>query len=215
MQFRITYQGALLSEANWKDKHKDRPLLAKNKQEIRKKIHPQIRNFWKLNEAFVNNEDRNGGETPIHPGPRGVIFGTIGREHTVRALSNQFSTFNYNFVPLLTKQLKVLCELDVLLLRPGKPGKLLNAGDLDNRLKTLFDALTMPQFESQLGPYKTPEDDEKPFFCLLEDDSLITKTTVEADTLLEPVNDVDEDARAIITVRTRPYTMTASNISFA
>ncbi len=33
----------------------------------------------------------------------------------------------------------------------------------------------------------TLTDDEKPFYCLLEDDRLITKLTVQTDLLLEPI----------------------------
>ena len=37
--------------------------------------------------------------------------------------------------------------------------------------------------------------DEEPFFCLLEDDSLITKLSVTADRLLEP--DIDQNEAVI------------------
>lgn len=52
-------------------------------------------------------------------------------------------------------------------------------GDIDNRLKTLFDALRLPNQTNELVGYDNPAPDENPFFCLLEDDSLITHVSVE------------------------------------
>jgi hypothetical protein len=43
----------------------------------------------------------------------------------------------------------------------------------------------MPQIEADLGGFSIAED-ESPFFCLLEDDSLITSLSVTADRLLMP-----------------------------
>lgn len=47
-----------------------------------------------------------------------------------------------------------------------------------------------------------PKPDEDPFFCLLEDDSLITRLAVETDRLLEPVSS-DSEVVATIRVATR------------
>jgi Holliday junction resolvase RusA-like endonuclease len=50
------------------------------------------------------------------------------------------------FVPLVTAEMSAVAELSVVLLRPEPAGQLLTqGGDIDNRLKTLFDALTMPR----------------------------------------------------------------------
>ena len=90
------------------------------------------------------------------------------------------------------------------MLRLGEPGGLLSAGDLDNRVKTLFDALRKPKSKSELGGV-VPAEDEDPFFCLLEDDSLITHTNVETDTLLEPVEGLPSDVRIVVAVTVKPY----------
>ena len=92
--------------------------------------------------------------------------------------------------------------------------------DLDSRLKTLFDALKMPIEKSQIGRCQTPDADEDPFYCLLEDDKLISHVSVETDTLLEPTaegltgNQAKNDARLVIDVLVRPYTLTHGNIGF-
>jgi hypothetical protein len=105
----------------------------------------------------------------------------------------------------------------VLFLRQGEPGNVLNrSGDIDNRLKTLFDALSMPSDQKQLGPFLVPASDEEPFFCLLEDDSIITRATVESDTLLEAVSNPPNpnDVRVVITVRLRPGRVSSNNVAF-
>lgn len=65
-------------------------------------------------------------------------------------------------------------------------------GDIDNRLKTLFDALRYPHIPNELPVGAAPAADQDPFFCLLEDDQLINKVSVTVDKLLIPagVNDV-------------------------
>jgi hypothetical protein len=76
-------------------------------------------------------------------------------------------------------------------------------GDIDNRLKTLFDALQIPD-ANQDYQSNPPAADERPLFCLLENDRLISKVTVETDTLLEDIRDQpydEHDARLVITVR--------------
>jgi hypothetical protein len=73
------------------------------------------------------------------------------------------------------------------MLRPEPPGAIITqAGDIDNRLKTLFDALRYPKKMDELPKGATPDESEKPFFCLLEDDILITGVSVRTDVLLEP-----------------------------
>jgi len=75
----------------------------------------------------------------------------------------------------------------------------------------------MPRDARQLGDYHTPDADEDPFYCLLEDDSLIIKASVETDTLLAPVGQQinANDARVVIHVKTRILDVRAFNLAFA
>jgi len=54
------------------------------------------------------------------------------------------------------------------------------------------------------------------FFCLLADDKLITKVSMETDQLLEFAGSSpnDDDVRLVITVRLRPYEMHLGNIQY-
>jgi hypothetical protein len=107
-------------------------------------------------------------------------------------------------------------ELQVVLLRPEPPGRLITqGGDIDNRVKTLFDSLTMPRHPAQDLPAGiTPTADEAPFFyCLLEDDNLVTAVDVRTDQLLEPGVDPSE-IEATIVVKTRTFAKAWGNSAF-
>jgi hypothetical protein len=188
MEFRLTYEGPL------KTATKNDP-RAGHKHEIRQKLHRQLQRLWEitphLREARAVNPDHGN-----------VIVPFASR---AQWLAQQFQRGAYEFVPLVTKELSLLCGISILFLRPDPPGMLIRSGDLDNRLKTLFDALRMPANKGELGPYDTPRDGEAPFYCLLEDDRLITKVSVETDSLLEPISETPNptDVRLVLTVTLR------------
>ena len=88
-------------------------------------------------------------------------------------------------------------------------------GDIDGRLKTLIDALAIPDANQGYESRKA-EKRENPLFVLLENDRQITKVSVETDQLLEyvtPNQDVNE-VRLVITVKIRPYEVHAGNLPF-
>jgi hypothetical protein len=60
--------------------------------------------------------------------------------------------------------------------------------DINNRLKTLFDALRVPK-KQEIQKSWAPTTDERPLHCLLYDDQWITRVNVETAQLLEPVVD--------------------------
>jgi hypothetical protein len=82
-----------------------------------------------------------------------------------------------------------LCgELDVLFLSTSKAGQVLyDGGDIDNRIKTLFDSLTVPD-DNQVPPEKLAVPPGE-FNCLLEDDKLVRRVSIENDQLLTDQSD--------------------------
>ncbi len=56
-------------------------------------------------------------------------------------------------------------------------------GDIDNRLKTLFDALRIPDKKEQVRNH-VPSDEENPIHVLLTDDTLVTGVKITTDQLL-------------------------------
>ncbi len=183
MQLMLHYRGLL--RANGAPSHK---------HELRKHFHRQLGTLWK--------------QKPLSEQPNLLQSRTPGEYSILRPLGA------FTFVPLVNEEMNVVAELAVTILRPEAPGGLItHGGDIDNRLKTLFDALTMPRHQNQL-PVSNPDPSETPFFCLLEDDNLVTAVSVRTEQLLEPVENrslVD----ITIHVRTRVTRGTMGNDSFA
>jgi len=112
------------------------------------------------------------------------------------------------FVPLLTRKMNASCNLSINFMRNEQPGQIVHGGDIDNRLKTLFDALRLPEHESEVLPELRSAsemiDDPMPLcFCLLEDDSLITDLSVHTATIMTPLQ--KGHVRLVIGVEFRPF----------
>ena len=102
------------------------------------------------------------------------------------------------------------CSVDILFLRSGTKKAVYSQGDLDGRLKTLLDALSIP-VPTQGYENRNPErKSQNPLYVLLENDKQITKLAVETDTLLQPIDPEKpesfgvNDVRLIISVNLAP-----------
>ncbi len=201
LEFRMTYEGCLLGASRSDTR-------ASHKHDIRRVFHKQLRNLWRISPNLRN----------------WTAIARDGRAYNppmLRAqwLAGQYERNGHNFIPLVTEELAVLCGISVLVLRPDAPGALIKSGDLDNRLKTLLDAFRLPKNKAEFGGYDVPEPGEDPFFCLLEDDRLFTKITLETDTLLQPLEPITDapdpnDVRLVITVNIRRMHWNWSNGAF-
>jgi hypothetical protein len=200
LEFSLVYEGPLYA-------HRESKLRAAHKHSIRKQFHPQLRKLWstKLSHWVSGNQTSALKRVWSAGGP------------LVEQLADHFQVCGYRFVPLVTERLMLACKFDILFLRReiGK-GKIIQGGDIDNRLKSLFDAMKVPKECKDIGG-ENPSTDENPFYCLLEDDSLITDIKVRADTLLTPAESVDDEhiAKLIIGVTLRPLELTEFNSDFA
>lgn len=116
------------------------------------------------------------------------------------------------FAPVLHQRLRTLAELHVLMLRAGPPGKALHSGDVDNRLKTLLDALRRPQQLSELPKHAAPCPLERPMPVLLDDDSLVSSVAVETERLLGARD--PELVELVVTVNTRLQEVIWGNLFF-
>jgi hypothetical protein len=78
--------------------------------------------------------------------------------------------------------------------------------------------LRRPPNGSELKGNENPAAGEVPFFCLLEDDDLVTQLSVKTDSLLTPPSgDAESDGREVkivITVELKPYNANMFNLSF-
>jgi hypothetical protein len=208
MEFRLTYEGPLRASNGGRD---TRPARKDHKHTIRKAFHEQLKVLWETT-PFLKRGTSGG------PNLLSLRSDYKKPPTTAEELAAAHAHYGFNFVPLVTEELGLMCSLDILYLRRAKPGDVLQfTGDIDNRLKTLFDTLQIPDANNRYSD-RVPADDERPFFVLLENDKLITKVSVETDRLLQgvsnPDGDTENDARLVITVRIRPYEMHPDNIQF-
>jgi hypothetical protein len=208
MEFRLLYQGQLLGS----DKEKTR---APHKHMIRRSFHPQLRRLWKTKYGLTNMAEQIGFQhlndlIQVTGKPADIAEGEQRsnqlREAAFSHLANEWGRAGYGFIPLVTPDLALSCSIDMLMLRPEETRLVMNAGDLDARVKTVFDALRIPDNLAEAGGHG-PQDDETPFFCLLSDDKMVSEIRVRADELLALPGDREpkpNDVYLQIHVRIKP-----------
>jgi hypothetical protein len=179
VEFRLLYQGELLPSGN-----KNRRPQEKHKSQ---KFHPQLRRLWNVEKNLrqltifratdYKDDVRPVSERPM-PKDQNEAF-----ELGMQAMGLKWSRAGFKFIPLVTEDMALRCSLNILLLRPEEQKLIFESGDIDGQVKTLFDALRLPKDASETAG-AVPDQDENPFYCLLEDDRLITDVRVTADKLL-------------------------------
>lgn len=171
VEFRLMYQGILTANGGVADKFA-----------IRRQFHPQLRNLCAEQPSLRSQL---------------IAWGHVEAQQTLGEDWNQEAAFSFgvkrladthlngfSFIPLSRKEWHLRCSLDVLFLRREKPGRVFMHGDIDNRFKTLFDALQMPRLGQDVGS-EIPGPDEDPFFVLLQEDDLIADVSLTTDRLLD------------------------------
>lgn len=156
------------------------------KHQIRRYLHPQLKKLWETHPLLKFYTEA------AHMDKRGRQI--VMESHTwtqTKELAKHFE----GYVPLVIKDFGMVCDLDVLFLRAEPPGNVLQrggkgGGDIDNRMKTLFDALCMPE-RGQARLKDGDDPDPSPLYVLLQDDSLITSIKVRADRFLASQDDSD------------------------
>jgi len=184
LRFTLTYRGDLPPNANTKEKWR-----------IRRELEPQLRHLWNtppLND-LAKYQDPNYRPADCYVG-------------------KMFQGLEY--IPLITEKLSLRAELDIFLLSASLPGGIINrSSDIDNRLKTLFDALSIPAQQQEVPDSPNTELDKR-VFCLLENDRLITRVEISNDKLLT----VDAHSReALVIIRVRPiaFRVSMANLGIA
>lgn len=149
-------------------------------RDIRDKLHPQLELLWKTHAAL-------------------------------RHLCEPLTQDGNLFIPVVRKSLNLTCSLSILFLRKEELGALvLQGGDIDGRLKTLFDALQIPDIENLRNH---PQEAHSPICCLLENDSLITGVEVSTGRLLFPTDSKPNEVCLVIEVEVRVMRLGDWNIS--
>jgi hypothetical protein len=215
MKFRLTYEGEVPSSQS---------KAANAKMDMRKSFQLQLRQLWAqtcfLNDAIVYPSEHPDEANSI----RKIRFFDSKTESEAEpltlamAIANNHVENGYKFVPIVRETANLACSLNILLLRNDGLRSAVTAGDLDNRMKTIIDALKRPKNKNELGSYLEPTEDEDPFFVLLEDDVLVTRLTAEADDLLSPVPNGNYKnsrwAKVVIDVEIYPSRVTEFNFNY-
>ena len=195
MEIRLIYRGQLLATGNDWLKPPD-PNRTKDIHRIRRIIHKQLKTLWNNHPKLIAKRELwyywNADWTKSPATPRLSPEEPNSRFHDIchteiEALMRQFNKCNHPFVPLVNQMFNTVCGLDILFLRREDPGNLITSqsgGDVDNRIKTLLDALQVPDSCTQVDGLPGP--DESPFYTLLQKDALVTELRVTTDRWLEP-----------------------------
>jgi hypothetical protein len=210
LKFTLTYDGELPSTGNRSKKPRE-------KWEIRKHFDPQLRELWRVSPAL-----RLANVYSVLPATGG--FGAYDTHHSNPQIFPKRTPLSgeidmcaeierqgRKFLPLVRETYALACGLKILFLRKEGPGRVYQGGDLDNRIKTLLDALSIPLEQQVIADEMTIED---PIHCLLEDDSRIVSLDVQSERLLAGHTKSESEVRLIIEVDVRVTQMHIYNAQF-
>ena len=176
MKFALTYQGELRANDDYR-----------RKWEIRNYFAPQLEELWHINPALqetFRNRWVPAGEflhAETHHSLQGGLGG-LSRPVPGPAidLCADIDVGGRAFFPLVRDTYALQCGLKINFLRKEDPGRIYQGGDLDNRLKTLFDALSIPDAQQ----IDKSDKSEGRIYCLIENDRLISSLSVDTHRLL-------------------------------
>ena len=163
----------------------------KEKQGLREVFHCQLKDLW--------------GQAPLSD----LAKNFLDPKYELSAIKE---IKDWKFSSIVNSNNHLVAKLDITFLCPEEPGKLVRqGGDIDNRLKTLLDALSLPQ-ENQIAN-KLQIEEQTPLHCLLEDDKLIVGLSVSVDRLLDCQD--KSEVVLIIHVDISPIKLTLGNIDIS
>jgi hypothetical protein len=169
---------------------------AKEKADLRNYFSTQLERHWRQNRELNEKLEQHALRPAQVEKSRFLKF-----THTP-PVDNYFRPYaefrSRSFIPLVISLQRQMCDLEIRWLRNEAPGSIYTGGDIDGRLKTLFDALRIPHNDAEA---MLSMQDKLHCFCLLEDDSLIRNLIIETGRLLEPMekpSDIHLQLRATI-----------------
>src|SRR5262249_4888810 len=151
---------------------------------------PQLKELWRTN-RFLSTRTLGKAALDILPSAARKVFeGEYrGQMPMAQVLAETFAHDGFRYVPLIWKEADLGCSVRILCLRRDGLESVAAGRDIDNRIKTVIDALTMVLHKQgtlvdKQGNKLTPSAEEDPFFVLLDDDRQITHLEVETDNAL-------------------------------
>lgn len=201
MKFTVIYEGPLRPQKKATRNHK---------HSIRQQFHEQLKNLWQLPPL----SDLYSIAVGTHSSDLKAPFESEGGGSPISTEEATWikSVDSMHFLPIVSQKSQTVAEVDITWFRNETPGNLLNSGDIDNRLKTICDALQIsPHGQMPTPPLLATREDL--FYCVVEDDALITGLSVRAERLLRPSN--SDDALLVIEVTTKIIRATYGNLALA
>jgi hypothetical protein len=175
MKFTLRYRG-VLPPASGREKR------VPQKQQLRREFHAQLSELWRQ-ETVLLHYAKFGLPEAMLDHRRIVLPANFSADFSMHCA---VPVGPFKFVPLVTRVNGLGCRLSIKFLRHGHAGEMVGEdGDLDNRLKVLFDSLRMPLSPEEMPPASEPIEGDY-FYCLLEDDCLITGYSIRSGRLLTP-----------------------------
>lgn len=154
MRFTLHYEGPLPARRG----------SSEDKAHIRDAIEGQLKELWVHQPLSITDY--------LDPEKAGESVNALTQRH------------DHTWAALVSEQMGLRAELDVLMLTPRPPGSVVHGGDIDNRVKTLLDALSAPAQANQVPPSMRSTSPTDPKYVLLDDDRLVTRLNVETERLL-------------------------------
>ena len=184
MEFCLHYYGKLKSRDNATGKHA-----------IRCALHEQVKSLC-ASEQFANTFKED-------------IEGT--RKSEENSMFIEHGEKRYWF--LISEYLATVVDLNITILVPHEVGRIIqNGGDIDNRVKTLFDALRVPAAASEVPSSDSFDYGSGGMYCLLQDDRLINRVSIRSYRDHAPLD--ADSVRCLIEVETKITKALWGNLNF-
>lgn len=184
MEFCLHYYGKLKSRDNAAGKHA-----------IRQALHEQVKSLCTLEQFSHTFEGDHKGTRKANEKPMFVEFGDK----------------RYWF--LISEDLATVVDINITILVPHEVGRIVqNGGDIDNRVKTLFDALRIPSVTSEIPSSDSFNYSDGGMYCLLQDDKLINRVSIRSYRDHAPLD--GESVRCLIELETKITRALWGNLNF-
>jgi hypothetical protein len=200
MEFKLTYSGDMLRPQQVRGNARKQ-----EKHALRLHFHEQLERIWRSDTRYSPISAEQLGDAVHAKGIWDVQRNAekkipYFKETPLRGFLYQRRLAGYRFVPMITRVMEAYCHLRILLRRPIRPGTIVySGGDLDGRLKTLFDALAMPPQLQDLPEQITGSDDL--CLCLLEGDELITGLSIDSEEWASAPSSLHAEVDITVTIR--------------
>lgn len=173
VEIRLEYKGYIPADKPANDHRSDL------KQQIRLAFSDQLSRKWRDSPQLREHERIAPPHEDLGPAlPEGYRWDDGRHRPEDKSLAFfQVQMCGFTWVPLVTWHNYLRCELDITFHGEGH-STVTREGDIDNRIKTLFDALRMPLRDTEVPGHMQGKGERA--YCLLEDDSLMRKFCAEA-----------------------------------